>query len=558
MRVRNPPRWLKKWGFQRTGIHVQTTTSTHVVYYRAYDHSSLQVTLGGGHLKESLYDNYFILIGSSLSKETRIGEAQNLAWRLKPSTEITSHSQLKSNKSNVLVPLNVRSSVNKLLDILVLYDLGIEGKVMTFEATDSNTRSKVCIGVSKLSVLFCCSLKERSLRSLLGRNTDINLLMRCQVDSIVHDSDGSPSYFIEPWGCHSAWRKIAGDMNHSVEFLSAEMININLHPGGLSALYECLRMFHSAVNKRPLKSRTAEMRNSSVVLSQGRTTLTIHNQLGTDVQLWITNAGFNESLDSNPYAAGGTPGVCEDDSSLNYSHQAFVLAGGTVDVVFKDPLAFESDDMSPGSDFLDSVSIDCELEGWSDVEQIRLARNGVLLYPIAPVEFHYEKSNDISVASLKEREITDNGSSPLVMWKTNGMHRDLRSKATLLRRRPAQELHDEAASGSSPYALRVVCSAKIIQRDDLELCEIKVVLSSNISLQNNSTAVVEIQSRENVEFDFFSTPVHPEETWSLPLPILREGELNFITAASGNRHENKIALVKELFDMNTPQVAQFF
>lgn len=572
------PKWLQKIGFKKSGVVLQTSVSSHIMYYRFYTHN-LNVVLGGCAMSQSNFDNYIVLIGPKLTtmKQPPAGAFRNLHWALRPSSALTIDTFLRPKPSPQVQPVEMATRLSNRLDVISITMHGNYLSCNLYNENKSALRFKAFVE----SVFVDMSIIQNNStgRIVPSRQDGVSFTATSKL-SIVTERKTKPTYLMEPILCRIAWSKISGDLNHSIE-ASTDTIVLNLFPELLTTLSDSVDDFKKVLNylkgvqdkKSPIKNMFT--RSTSTLIStrssdrrefsRDNTNLTLYNDLGVDLRLWISGAGFDDSIEA------GTPqegyGLYSEDDELNmstYCHQTLVLADCSVSVDFTDPLAPTLSADECARDFLSDVRFDCEIEGWDNVLQVQVSRKGVSLHPIFHMEERPTKSAQASPLptrlwkSLSNSQLNELHASPIALWRNRNadsikrMHSRAASETSNYEH-SANDLFfaDYLREVHTPYALRIDCKS---YESEGGICEIRVSLTSNVKFQNNSGATLNMLHREAINFGDKVIPIENGKHWYLPLQCMEEQCIRFVPDVSCGVFETVVVPInKEMLDASIPQ-----
>ena len=579
MRMRKLPKWVSKWGFQASGLHLQTTVTTHVIFYRSYN-ANRRIVLGGCGMKVTAFENYIVLVGDALSSVIHTFDTKVYpGWRLRPSTELVARNRVraetpKDGSTADLSPLESFESFNPSESTQVhsvyCFRFNLDAHSVRLTLLENSPLSPVVSFCAKSNIIDAsCDVLDVSFRSL--HREDAAQLYFASVPEVLAYHNGQPMYLVEPFTVTLYCNKVANDINLSVKGAVGDCVAINIQPEVVSKIAE---YYHTCVSNG--KCEAFPPSEVTPVLtrkfpSEGNAVL-IYNSLGADVRMWITGAVFLETekqLFPTPSA--------ETDEENEYSQQTLVLAGTVAVVILQDPLIVgdpQSDDVLQG------VSIDIAIDGWSDVTQVKLYRQGARLYPMALLE---DAEYDIRGLAkpwrtLSDSSIQENVASPMVRWKS-----DPKLASVEMRNGRRDTIIDGTKDifyagfpekrALIPFAIKVRCSlANGTYRDSGLL---RVDLSTNINFKNLSGTPIKILCEECINADApsksllerigFSSDLGVNsgfdsqhilcgngDSVTLPLPILRDLSIDFSPVGQEHLGTKSLPLRKELFDVNVP------
>ena len=578
MRVRSLPKWINKWGFQASGLLLQTTVTTHIVLYRSYN-ANRRIVLGGCGMKTPVFENYIVLIGDALSSVAHTFNTKvNPCWRLRPGTEVYLRSTVTSESQSFGAESDT-SDTNRVLgnDIMAPTQVHIMQSIR-FDFEGHTFRVDLHRGTSLLPVLSIHakeSLIDASF-DIIGtmsfqiphRQDSAQIYLSCAHD-IVYYIKSEPMYLLEPLNATFYWNKVANNINQTIKCAAMDSIGINVHPDGISSLYEYYQNNVSAImSKKYAYPNPSGAKHSDFDKSQSdKSTIVIYNYLGVDIRMWITGAVFLEpekELLSQPSAD-----TAEEEDS--FSQQTLVLAGTFAIVILQDPLPMSSDKYD---DCLRHVSIDIAIDGWCDVPQVQLRRQGEQFYPIYPPEARDESTVlNKTWRTLSDSSIQEHLVSPMVRWKSDPKLNAVEDTSVATR-----DIFFAGFTGKkkrNPFALKVRYNMSASNAHDV--FTLRVDLSSNITFKNLSGDSIDIFCDDFVNADIplntkslfnriecpadlsFNNGVDSQkilckcgDSVVLPLPILRDLSIHFSPTDSRALKNMSIPLREELFDVNIP------
>ena len=541
MRSRKLPKWVAKLRFQRSGLVVHTTTTTHAVYYKTFA-SSLRVILGGCSLRQSSLENYFILIGGVLkSKKTSEPVTRSLHWQLSHTLELRDDGLAARNAETSALHSSesAESLVEATAQVTSFTKISIHLKPLSaaiYPLPKNPANVNVVISSGQADLTFSSENKGFLLFPPFSRSDGFHIVASLATHVLITTDaqKDTSSYLIEPWPIVCLATKVAGDARLALDLNAKKIFTVPFSMKSLELLTNCSLMLQSALtfsSRRNNFSQGASSHRHRTFSSPLDTTLTIFNSLGVDIRLWISGAGFNESSDCNMYLDSPSYVDSTDDLDvISYSHQAFVLAGGSVSVVFNDPLVLHDSSAYDGGNFMEDIRLDCEIIGWKDVHNIKLARDGTLFYRLEPLPEGISANESMNISkdycTLSNSNLKDLSSSPLRRWRYESSQEALGTGSPSRINGTEHVLDifcaDDEKEKLSPIALQVSCSSRESGQSSTS-----VTLSSNIAFKNDSGAAVTMLSRDNTEFDYSYTALPSGSSWPLPLPVIAEKTVCF-------------------------------
>jgi hypothetical protein len=546
------PKWVAKFGYLKSGLLLQTSTTTHAVFYRTFK-SSFRIVLGGPGMKQSGFDNYIVLLGDIMYHNPVQGVSWH--WRLKPSSEISQDDDEFISGSKCLNNVEDVSIINSKTSNFISFSLKF--RELQYTILDRRTLSpQLTAHIGSILIDAGAFIDSSKNIVVISRVDGVELSMSAVV-SLIMETDDVPVYILEPGTIRILWQKVAGDLHHDLEMSCIEFISLNISTASLTKMLSCYDVFVSVFHGFYLETTPHHdfTMQKSETLSREQTSMVIYNSLGVDIRLWISGAGFLEASSSysNTFVYGQTA-QADDCNSEPYSQQSFLLPGESVSVVFSDPLACNGSEDPCSYDFIEDVIIDCEIDGWSDIE-FRLLREGTALYQIFPQDKSLNMSSSSIVrdwASLSNCSISDAAVSPMLRWKHKRAPDLLlgspeRANESI---NPVFPIINEAKAKESPYAIKI--SGSIVSSSSLRgKCSVEVILSSNIIFKNCSGAKLDMLSRDHVEFDDNVTQLENNSCWEVPLTVIKEGIFRLHSHSPSINIE--IPIYKELLDIQIPQ-----